>query len=190
MRDVELHHRALDGLPEADVHLIFQVVARFGTLHLLAAPAAEDVGEDVAEPACASRPASGSTRTFGEVVEVEAAEIERHFLGVSARSARAWAAGPPNPPAATVGLGCGRIDVVGVEAELIVNLALLGIAEDVVGFGKRLELFLGRLIAGIHIGVILARQLAEGLADVVRRRGLLDPESRVVVLVFVGRGGH
>ena len=85
--------------------------------------------------------------------------------------------------AARIGLGCGGIDVVGVEAELIVDLALLGIAEDVVGFGDRLEFLFGRLVAGIHVGMIFARKFAEGLADVLRRGRLLHAEGGVIVLL-------
>ena len=59
--------------------------------------------------------------------------------------------------------------VLGVEAVLIVHLALLGIAQDVVGFLDVLESLLGGLIAGIQIRMIFARKLPVGLADVVRR---------------------
>ena len=67
---------------------------------------------------------------------------------------------PVHPPLA------GR-DVVGIETVLIVDLALLGIAQDIVGFLNLLEAILGRFVAGIQIRMILARQLAVGLADLV-----------------------
>ena len=91
--------------------------------------------------------------------------------------------------AACVGLGRCRIDVVRVEAELIVNLALLGIAENVVGFRDNLELLLGRFVSGIHVGMVFARELAECLANLVRRGALLYPESPVIILL-IRRGGH
>ncbi len=161
------------------------------------AATAEDVGEDVAESAARARSRAGRARAFGEVVEVEAAEIEGNFLGVGARSAARTAAlarsaesACAETAAAAVGFGCSGIDVVGVEAKLVVNLALLGIAENVVGFGERLELFFRGLVAGIHVGMIFTRELAERLADVVGRGGFLHAEDAVVVFVFVGGGGH
>ena len=63
----------------------------FGPRHRRLAPAAEDAGEDVAESA-ATAFAAGRTRALGEVIEVEAAEVERNFLGIGARSASARAA--------------------------------------------------------------------------------------------------
>ena len=60
MRDAELHHRAPDRVPKANVHLVFEVAARLGALlHRLAASAAEDAGEDVAESA-ATGPAAAA----------------------------------------------------------------------------------------------------------------------------------
>src|SRR5208283_4307871 len=131
------------------------------------ATATEDAGEDVAEPATASF-APGCTRALREVIEVEAAEIERYFLSVGSGSTRARATSKPAcalATAAPVGLGRRRIDIIGVEAELVVDLSLLGIAEDVVGFGERLELLLGSLVAWVYVGMILARQLAKRFAD-------------------------
>ena len=60
-----------------------------------------------------------------------------------------------------------RWNVVGIEAVLIVDLALLGVAQDVVGFLNFLEALLGGFVAGIQIGMILARQLAIRLANLV-----------------------
>src|SRR5664280_2462907 len=187
----ELHLRALDRLPEANVHLVFQIVARCGMLHRLLTAAAEDAGEDVAESATAAF-AARCARALGVVIEVEAAEVERNFLGVGARSTPACAASAEatRATAARVGFRRGRVDVVGVEPNLVVDLALLGIAEDVVGLGEGLELLLGRLVDRIHVGVILARQLAKRLTDLLRRGSLLHPENAVIVFVFVGRGWH
>src|SRR5271165_5892262 len=198
-RNVKLQLGALDRLPEADVDLIFQVGAGLGMLHRLgcAAPV-EDAGEDIAETtaAAAGAPSGSAGALFSEIGEVEAAEVKRNFLGIGARSAgaRACALARTSKPAcaeaatASVRLGRRGINVVRVEAELVVDLALLGIAEDVVGLGDLLELLLGRLVPRIHVGVVLAREFAERLADLLRRRGLLDPE--VAVIIFLGCGGH
>ena len=69
-------------------------------------------------------------------------------------------------PAASVCLSCGGIDVIGIKTELIVDLALLGIAEYLVRFGERLELFLGCFVSGINVRMILARKFAKRLANV------------------------
>ena len=60
-------------------------------------------------------------------------------------------------------------------AHLVVLLALLGVADDVVGLGDRLELLVLRVVAGVGVGVVGARELAVGLLDVGRRR---RPSSR------------
>src|SRR2546428_161188 len=48
-----------------------------------------------------------------------------------------------------------------VGAELIVFLALLRVAKDLVGLVELLESSLGRLVAGVDVGMVLARQLPE-----------------------------
>src|SRR5208337_2685365 len=101
----------------------------------LLTPAAENTGEDIAESAATS-PAAGGACSFGEVVVVESVEVEGNFLGVGMRATcirEGSAAAPARASAAGVGFRRRRINVVGVETELIVDLALLGIAEDVVG---------------------------------------------------------
>ena len=99
----------------------------------------------------------------------------------------------PAPPrlaaAARVRLRRGRIDIVGIEPELVVNLSLLGIAENVVGLGKSLELLFRGLVARIDVRMILARKLAKRLADVVGGGRLLYPENAVIVFIF-SLGGH
>ena len=60
-----------------------------------------------------------------------------------------------------------RGNVIGVKTVLIVDLAFLGIAQDVVGFLNFLEALFGGLIAGVQVGMIFARQPAVRLADLV-----------------------
>src|SRR5271154_2112821 len=74
-----------------------------------------------------------------------------------------------------------RIDLIGVVAQRVVNFAFLLIAQYVVGFRDLLELLFCPLIPGIHVGVVLPGELAEGLANVVRGRGLLDSQNRVII---------
>src|SRR5947209_6257039 len=68
----------------------------------------------------------------------------------------------------------------------VVLLALLGVAEHVVGLGDLLEARLRLLIAGVAIGVVLARELAVGLLDLIGRGLLVHPQGGVKVLA----GGH
>ena len=97
-----------------------------------------------------------------------------------------------SPPAAVrrprllarIGLGLRRVDLVGVEAHLVVDLALLLVAQHVVGLGDLLELLLGLLVAGVHVRVIAPRSLAEGLANLLRRGRLLHAKRAVIVLVL------
>ena len=71
-----------------------------------------------------------------------------------------------------------------VRAELVVFLALVGIAEHLVRLVDLLELRLGGLVPRIHVGMKLAGELAERLLDLLLRRGLGDAERLVVVLEF------
>ena len=70
----------------------------------------------------------------------------------------------------------------GLRQRAVVLLALLGVAEDVVRLGDLLEALLGLLVAGVLVGVVLARELAVRLLDLVGRGLALDAEHLVVVL--------
>jgi hypothetical protein len=61
-------------------------------------------------------------------------------------------------------------------------LALVGVAQDLVGFGDPLEARFRGLVAGIDVRVMLARQLAVRLLDVLLAGGFRHAERRVVVL--------
>src|SRR2546428_500421 len=61
------------------------------------------------------------------------------------------------------------------------NLAILGVAENVIGLGNGLEFLFCALITGVYIGVILAREFAESLADLICRSRLLYSEQAVIV---------
>ena len=56
-----------------------------------------------------------------------------------------------------ISFGCRGVDVVGIKTELVVNLALFGVAQDLVGFRQGLELLLGSFVAGIDVGMVFAR---------------------------------
>ena len=73
-------------------------------------------------------------------------------------------------------------------AELIVALALLGVGEDLICLGGLLEL-LGRvLVALVAVGVVLHREFAIGLLDIVGRCVAGDAKHLVVVAFLLGHG--
>src|SRR5205823_1862052 len=143
-----------------------------------APPAAENARKNVAE--AGPTPAAG----LSSIRKIKAAKVERNALRPTAAKAaggRTAEAACAKSAAAGVGFGRRRINVVGVKAQLVVNLALLGIAQDVVGFGDLLEFLFGFLVAGIDVRMVLARQLAEGLAELIRRGALFYAQDGVIV---------
>ena len=73
---------------------------------------------------------------------------------------------------------------------MIVALAFLGIAEDLVGLVDLLEFRLRRLLVLGHIGMMLAREAAEGFADFILRSALRHAERRVIILVLNGHNAR
>src|SRR5262249_6936913 len=71
-----------------------------------------------------------------------------------------------------------------VLPHLVVAAALLGIREHLVGLVDLLEARLGLFLAGVHVGVELARQPAVGRLDLFVRGRLGHTEDLVVVLVL------
>src|SRR5712692_2123661 len=187
--DGQAHHPAADSGPEGNIYLIFEVGAGLGSFRCRPATPAKDAGKDVAESArTACLPASASLEEIGEV---EPVEVKVRALGSAATRLIAWEAARKSsgaPARAGIGFSCGRIDIVGIKTDLVVDLALFGIAQDIVGLGDGLEFLFRRFVAGIHVGVILASKLAERLANLLGRGGFLHTEEFVVVLF--GRGGH
>ena len=83
----------------------------------------------------------------------------------------------PKPPKPPPGPRAGRERA----GAAVVLLALVGVAEHVVGLGDLLEALLGLLVVGVAVGVVLARELAVGLLDLLGSRLLVDAERLVVV---------
>src|SRR5579863_2949457 len=75
------------------------------------------------------------------------------------------------------------VNLVGVETKLVVDLALLLVAQHIVGLRDLLELLLRLLVVGIDVGMVFARSLAKGFPDLLRCRRLLDAQRRVIVFV-------
>jgi len=73
----------------------------------------------------------------------------------------------------------------GLVAEAVVRGALVGAAEHLVGLAQLLELVLRRFIAGILVRMVLHRQLAVGLLDLLRGGAAFDAQD--VVIIAFGR---
>src|SRR5947209_10089107 len=182
-RDVQAQLGAANGLPETDVDLVFEVAALLWPFigNARAAASAKNSGEDIAETAT-SRSAA-RLACAAEVGKIEAAEVEGNAL-----STRTFTKTPAGRVAArtTAAGGIGRggcgINVVGVEADLVVNFSLLRVAEDIIGLGNFFELFFRLLVARIDVRMVFARQLTEGLANLFARRSFFYSQYPVVIL--------
>src|ERR1039457_6374953 len=164
--DVELGLGAADGLPEIDIHYIFEIAALLGLgLRLLRATlAAEELREDIAETAGIGAPAARELIGKIESVEVHSRVRIR-------------------------GAGRGRGEsALGIETMLAVHLALLGVAENVVGFLHVLEAIFGGLVPRIQIRVVFTREFAISLADIIRVG--FARYAQCFVVVVLGRRGH
>src|SRR5260221_4762920 len=169
--DAQPRLRAADGLPEIDVERVLEVRAalRRGRFFRLRAPA-EKLREQVAKStarvrtgraagARGPRPALRLSKIVGEV------KTRKAHTGSFVRRA-----------------GVGGETAVGIEALLIVHLAFLGLAQNVVGFLQLLEAILGRLVARIEIRVIFARKTPVRLPDVVGGCLPVDLKGLLIVL--------
>jgi hypothetical protein len=74
------------------------------------------------------------------------------------------------------------VSVLPLVAVEVVLAPLVGIGEHLVGGVDLLEPLLGRLIAGVHVGVELAGQPSIGLTDLLVAGAALHPQGGIVVL--------
>jgi len=161
---------AVDGLPEIDTHSILEIAAFFRLGLIGALTPAEELGKDIAK-ATAGFGAPSAGAASGRVRKIEAAEIHSGVGALGAATRR----------------GRGRA-VFGIEAVLIVHLALFGIAQDVVRFLHVLEAIFGGFIPGVEIGMVFAGEFPVRLAHFVFGRFARDPQG-LVIFVF-GSGRH
>ncbi len=76
------------------------------------------------------------------------------------------------------------------EPRLVVPTAPLGVGEHLVGLAQLLELLFGRLgVVPVHVGMVLAREAAIRLLDLVRARALRYPEDLVEITTRHGSPG-
>ena len=179
--DLQTGSAAANGSPEINVHLVFEIRSglRAPAFRLLL-PLRKDSGENVTE---ITPSAALGTLTLPraclvglEIRKIESAEVEGNaLLFVCVATAIA---------PARCGFRSSRIYLVRVKAELVIDLALLIVTENVVRLGDFLELLLGLFVVRIYVGVVLARKLAKGFANLIRRCGLLDSEQSVIIFLL------
>ena len=74
-----------------------------------------------------------------------------------------------------------RVGVKGRMTELVVLLALLGVAKHLGGLVELLELLLALLVAGVQVGVVLLGELPVCLFDLVVRGALAHAQDLIVI---------
>ena len=110
-----------------------------------------------------------------------AAEVELDALEAAAGAATGAATKAEAARAAAAHLLLDLVGVAPVVAVLVVGGARLGVGQHLVGGADLLEALLGLGVAGVYVRVVLAGELAEGIANVLVRCRTRDAEDRVVV---------
>ncbi len=148
------------------------------------AASAKHAGENVAEAATTAAGAL-SASAAGEIRKIKSAEIKWRTLTAAATWRRSSAETACAKSSATrVGFRRRGIDVVGIEPELVVDLALLGIAEYIVGFREFFELLLSFFVVGIYVRMVFASKLAKSFTDFFLGSGLLHAQDAVIVFLL------
>jgi hypothetical protein len=164
---------AAERVEQVDVDVMLEVLPRFGVLGRRTRALTEDVVQDVGEAATLTPP--GAKR----------AEVERAVVGaVEALCAAALEAAALLPALELTRASRVEPRLQPLVAELVVELPLLGVAEDVVRIGDVLELLLRLLVPRIDVRVMLPGQLAVRLPDVVRAGVTWHPEGGIQILGF------
>src|SRR5688572_29502533 len=182
LREGESLRRAVVGVLERQLDLVFDVAARTLAHAATATNSGGSAGTTAAHSAAEER-----REEIREGIGV-AEQLLHLFLSHRAVAAAPSAAADVDVEAAAewprAGLRARLLVHAPVGPELVVLLALLGIAEHFVGFVDFLEAGFSGLVARIDVRVKLAGQFAERLLDVLFRRRLRDAERLVVVLEF------
>ena len=129
------------------------------------------VGVAAGRAAKAAKPAEA---TAAEQIAKDITQVHTACAAKAATEAAAGLAGP----------------IVGIdpsETELVIALALVRVGKNIVGLVDLLELFLGILIAGVQIRVVLFGQLAVGAFDLGIGGIFADPQHLVVISFFCHR---
>src|SRR6185312_10779423 len=185
--NLQPRHAAANRRPEIHLYLVLEIGAWLRPSRLAAA-SAKHAAENVFEAAAKTRAfllRRASSAAALKAGKIKASKIKWDFLPATtcALSSRKTTAGVPSTCSR---LGRRGIDVVRVEAELVVDLPLLVVAQNIVGFRNLFELLFRLLVPGIHIRMMLAREFAKRLSNLVRGRRLLHTQ-RAVIIFFFGR---
>jgi hypothetical protein len=158
----------VDGVLEGQVDLGLEVAAPPGpggagpeaTAATPPVASPEEVAQQIAEAAHVAAGVEADPAAVTEVVGLVAPEAAR-----------------------TTGAEVGETPGTGHGPDLVVLLALGGVAQHVVGGRDLLESLLGGLVARVGVGVVLLGQLAVGARDLLLGGVLPDSEGGVVVLL-------
>ena len=121
--------------------------------------------------------AAEAAKAAAENITEDVAQIDAAGAAEAAKAATVAAAGLAGP-------------IVGIdpsESELVIALALVRVGKNIVGLIDLLELFLGVLVAGVQVGVVLFGQLAVGTFDLGIGGVFADPQHLVVITFFCHR---
>ena len=156
---------------------LHRILKRHGDVRLHVA-ATLRAGGKAAERAASEAPllARAAEERFEKVAEARALEaLTGEFLTIE-REARASAA-------RSEGIAAEVLALLPVGAKLVIHLPLFIVFENFVGLVYFLELFLGVLVAGVEVRVILARKLFESFGNLVF--GGFAPHTQYLVIVFI-----
>ena len=187
VRNRQLHYRPANRVPEPDVHLVFKVCPALRLLlYRSSAASAEHAGKDVLESAATA--GAGFSAPADEIGKIESAEVET-FRSTASLSGAAGErpctkSTRSESASARVGFRCCRINVVGIKAKLVVDFALFGIAQDVIGFGDLFEFLFRLLVPGIHVRMVFSGELTKSVADLLRRGVLLYAQRAVIIFLL------
>ena len=123
----------------------------------------------------------GPTGRTAKAAETAAEDIAEDVAQIHAVAAKA----AETARARAAAVLCRIAGVYARKAILVIELALLGVREDLVCLIDFLEFFLGVFIAGVIVRVVFHCQLAVSLFDFRIRGGLGYPQHFVVITLFL-----
>src|SRR6185369_7265570 len=155
--------------------------ARFRTrLPTKSTASTEHASKDVAETS------SASARVL-RLFKIKIRKIKRHALATIEPTATESATPAWLSASARIRVSRRLIDVVRIKSDLVVDLPLLRVAQNIVGFRDFFELLLRLLVIRIHIRMVFARKFAERLPNILGRRRFLHTQNPVIILLISRR---
>src|SRR5262249_10585158 len=144
---------------EGDLDLVLEVAAAL-------ADGLTARGRPAGTPGLAAKDRIKEVGERGALAEEVAHVVFGHGARLIARAARLGGAGADRPLAGgRARVGAILLILVPARPEVVVELALFGIGEHLIGLVDVLEARLGVFVAGVDVGVMLARQLAVRALD-------------------------